>query len=92
MRPSKLIDKNYAQVNVTTADGQSQTGVRISESKEEIVLRNLAQLEPIKIAQDDIEEIVESQVSLMPENLTRQLKNRKQFNDLMKFVIETRKR
>ena len=54
LHPSKLIDKEYAQVSVQTSSGQVQTGVRISESEKEIVLRNLAQLEPIKIDQDDI--------------------------------------
>jgi len=92
LRPSKLIDKQYAQVSVLTDDGLVQTGVRISESKKEIVLRNLAQLEPITIDQEDIEEIMESKVSLMPENLTRQLKSRKEFDDLLKYIIETRKR
>jgi putative heme-binding domain-containing protein len=92
LRPSKLIDKEYAQVSVLTDDGRTQSGVRISESEKEIVLQNLAQLEPIKIVQDNIEEIMESDVSLMPENLARQLKSRKEFNDLLKYVIETRKR
>jgi len=28
----------------------------------------------------------------MPENLVRQLKNRQEFNDLMRYVLEVRKR
>ncbi len=90
--PSKLIDKEFAQVSVLTVDGKVQTGVRISESEKEIVLRNLAEPAPIRIDQDDIEEVIESKVSLMPANLARQLKSRKEFNDLMKYIIETRKR
>lgn len=92
LRPSKLIDKEYAQVSVLTIDGTVQTGIRISESDDEIVLRNLAAPDPIKIDQADIEVVKESQVSLMPENLTRQLKSRKEFDDLMKYIIEIRKR
>ena len=92
LRPSKLIDKEYAQVSVLTVDGRVRTGVRIAENDKEIVLRNLAEPEPIAIAQDDIEAVKESKVSLMPENLTRQLKNRKEFNDLMRYIIEIRKR
>ncbi len=92
LRPSKLIDKDYAQVSVLTADGKVQTGVRISESDEEIVLRNLAEPEPITIEQGDVEEVMESKVSLMPENLTRQLKSRKEFDDLLRYIIEIRKR
>ena len=47
LRPSKLIDKEFAQVSVLTVDGKVQTGIRISESEKEIVLRNLAEPEPI---------------------------------------------
>jgi hypothetical protein len=64
----------------------------VSENDDEIVLRNLAQPEPITIAQDDVEDVIESEVSLMPENLMRQMKNRKEFNDLLKYIIEVRKK
>lgn len=92
LRPSTLIDKEFAQVSVLTAEGDVVTGVRISENEKEIVLRNVADPNPITILRDDIEEVKESTVSLMPANLTRQLKSRKEFNDLMKYVIETRNR
>lgn len=92
LRPSTLIDKEFAQVSVLTLDGDVKTGVRISENDKEIVLRNVADPNPITIQREDIEEVMESKVSLMPANLTRQLKDRKEFNDLMKYVIETRKR
>ncbi|MFT7632169.1 MAG: putative heme-binding domain-containing protein [Mariniblastus sp.] len=92
LHPSKLIDKEYAQVKVLTLDGKLQTGVRISETKNEIVLRNLAEPNPITIAQDDIDEIVEAKLSLMPGNLAKQLKSRQEFDDLMKYIIEIRKR
>lgn len=92
LRPSKLIEKDYAQVSVVTLDGTVHTGVRISQDEKEIVLRNLAAPEPIKIAQDDIEDILESKASLMPENLARQLKSRREFDDLMKYILEIRKR
>ena len=74
LRPSKLIDKDFAQVSVLTVDGKVQTGVRISESEKEIVLRNLAEPEPIMIGQDDVEEVIDSKVSLMPENLSQAAK------------------
>jgi putative heme-binding domain-containing protein len=92
LHPSKLIDKAYAQVSVLTFEGKVHTGVRISESKKEIVLRNLAEPEPIKIKRDDIEMVNESKVSLMPEHLIRQLKSRKEFDDLLKYILEIRKR
>jgi hypothetical protein len=87
-----LIDKEYVQVTVITNDGKQQTGIRTSENDKEILLRNLAQPKPVSIKKDDIEEVFESPISLMPENLVRQLKNRQEFNDLMRYVLEVRKR
>ncbi|MDG1872781.1 MAG: GDSL-type esterase/lipase family protein [Mariniblastus sp.] len=92
LRPSTLIDKEYAQVKVLTLDGKMQTGIRISETDKEIVLRNLAEPDPITIAQDDIDDVMEAKLSLMPENLVRQLKSRREFDDLMKYVLEIRQR
>jgi len=87
-----LIDKDYVQVTVITNDGKQQTGIREAENDKEILLRNLAQPKPVSIQKDDIDEIFESPISLMPENLVRQLKNRQEFNDLMRYVLEVRKR
>jgi hypothetical protein len=92
LRPSKLIEKAFAQVNVITVTGKQVTGIRVSEDENEIVLRNLAQPDLIKISKKDIDEVLDSRTSIMPANLTRQLKNRGEFNDLMKYIIEIRKR
>ncbi len=92
LRPSKLIDKSFAQVVVITDSGKVYTGLRVSETDDEIVLRNPAQPDVIKLAKKDVEEIVPSKLSLMPAGLATQLKNRGEFDDLIKFIIETRKR
>ena len=65
LRPSKRIDKEFAQVNVITVKGKQHTGIRVSENDDEIVLRNLAQPEPLTIQKDDIEEMIDSRTSLM---------------------------
>ena len=92
LRPSKLIDKSFAQVNVVTIAGKQITGLRVSENKDEIVLRNPGQAELIKIAKKDVEEILESKTSVMPAGLTKQLRDRGQFDDLLKYILEIRKR
>jgi putative heme-binding domain-containing protein len=92
LRPSKRIDKDFAQVSVVTVDGKILTGVRVSENNDELVLRNLAQTKPIKIPADDIEEVLQSRTSIMPAGLAKQLKTRQDWDDLMKYVIEVRKR
>ena len=81
------IDKEYAQVNVQTDDGSIITGIRISEDEKGIVLRNVAQPNPITIPDETIEDVVESDISVMPEGLVRSLKNRQEFDDLIKYLL-----
>ena len=92
LRPSKRIDKEFAQVTVVTVEGKIYTGIRVSENDTEIVLRNLAQPEPLTLKKEDLEEVVNSRTSIMPASLARQLKTREEFNDLLKYVLEIRKR
>ncbi len=92
LRPSKRIDREFAQVTVMTHDGKIHTGIRVSESDDGIVLRNLAQPEPLTIPKADIDEVIESRTSIMPAGLAKQLKSREEFNDLMKYILELRKR
>ena len=47
---------------------------------------------PLAFRKDDLDEFFESPVSLMPEHLVAQLKNRQEFNDLMRYVLKIRKR
>ncbi len=92
LRPSKRIDREFAQVTVVTNDGKIHTGIRVSESDDGIVLRNLAQPAPLTIPKGDIDEVIESRTSIMPAGLAKQLKSREEFNDLMKYILELRKR
>jgi putative heme-binding domain-containing protein len=92
LRPSKLINKDFAQITVLDVDGKVHTGIRISEDEDEIVLRNIAAPGPITIKQDDVEDVNQSPVSLMPEDLAKQLKSRKDFDDLLKYILEIRTR
>ena len=87
-----MVDKAYASVTVYTLEGKTISGIRVSQDDKEIVLRNLAEPKPIKIKISDIEEdgIEVSKKSLMPAGLAKTLKNRQEFNDLMRYVLETR--
>jgi len=90
--PSKRIEEDFTQVTVLTIEGKVYTGLRISETDDELVLRNFAQPEPIKIRKDDIDDIANSRTSIMPAGLVKQLKSRKEFDDLMKYVLEVRQK
>jgi len=92
LRPSNRIDKEFAQITLVTNDGKIYTGIRVSETDQEIVLRNLAQPEPLTFRKADIEEVADSRTSIMPAGLAKQLKSRQEFNDLIKYVLEVRKR
>lgn len=92
LHPSQKIAKEFAQVTVVTADGKPVTGIRVSQSEDKIVLRNLASPKPIEIAMEDVDDLVESRVSLMPDKLVRLLNSRQEFDDLMRYVLEVRKR
>jgi putative membrane-bound dehydrogenase-like protein len=88
--PSRRIEPEYVQVTVVTAAGKQFAGLKAEENEREIVLRNLALPEPIRISRDEIDELATSPVSLMPANLTQLLANRQEFDDLLRYVLETR--
>ena len=90
--PSKRIEDDYKQLTVLTVEGKVFTGLRISETDDELVLRNFAKPEPIKIKKDDIDDIAQSNTSIMPAGLMKQLKSRDEFNDLMKYILEIRQK
>ncbi len=92
LRPSKQIDPAYAQVTVMLNNGKSITGIRLSETADSIVLKEVTKPEPQTIRKTEIDEVVESKISSMPAGLVKMLKNRTEFNDLMKYVLELRKR
>ncbi len=75
-----------------TVDGKQHTGIRVSDSENEVVLRSLAQPEPLTLKKDDIDEIFDSKISIMPAGLSKQFKSRREFNDLLKYIMEVRKR
>lgn len=92
LAPSKRIEKEYVQLVVVTDDGKQRIGMKVEENDGEVVLRNPVQPEPIRIAKKAIDEVLESPVSIMPAGLVRMLENRQEFDDLLRFVLETRSR
>ncbi len=91
LRPSNKIDKTFAQATVLTNNGKVITGLRVSESEKEVVLRSTADSKLIRISRSDIDEISDSKVSPMPVGLVTQLKDRQQFDDLVKYLGGLRK-
>lgn len=82
--PSKEIKEGYAAFTATTNAGQVYTGLKISANEREVVLRD-AQGKDITIPADEIDELVESRTSLMPEGVVAQL-SFQEFIDLVSFL------
>lgn len=72
LEPSKEIKENFATWTVTTKKGQVFNGLKISENKREVVLRD-AQGNDVRILGEDIDEQLQSKRSLMPDGLAAQL-------------------
>lgn len=82
--PSALIRKEYISYVVQTTDGRVLTGLMAAQTPGSITLVG-AKNERTTIPRERIESIQESPVSLMPENLLRQLKPR-QVRDLFAYL------
>ncbi|MDR3636632.1 MAG: ThuA domain-containing protein [Isosphaeraceae bacterium] len=70
--PSRSVEGNFKQYSVATKDGIVLTGVLTGESKTAIELGD-AEGKPHVVQRDDIEELVASPKSLMPEGFEKQV-------------------
>lgn len=71
--PSHKVDAKYVMQRILTVDGRTVTGVLQSEDDDNVtLLSNPEAKEPTVIAQDDIEAMVPSSVSMMPKALMDQ--------------------
>jgi putative heme-binding domain-containing protein len=83
--PTKAVKEGYHALRVETLDGKVFTGVKVRETKTELVLRT-AEDKEIVIPAKDIDEKKESR-SLMPDGLADAL-TRGELVDLVKFLSE----
>jgi putative heme-binding domain-containing protein len=83
--PNKAVKEGYHAINVTTVEGKVFTGIKVQETKTNIVLRN-AEDQEINLRIDQIEDRANSR-SLMPDGLTDALP-RQEFLDLVRFLSE----
>ena len=82
--PSLVIGPAYQAVTVITVDGRVLTGLLAEDSEQRVLLKTQGgKLETI--ARADVDEVVPSKLSLMPENLEQQLKP-EEIADLFAFI------
>ncbi len=93
LQPSKIITKGYESMAVLTVGGQVVTGMVLHQDDQKMVLRsgqNVDQL--VTIERKDIDKSQPSTKSNMPDGLVNELKNRQQFLDLLRYVIDIKER
>jgi putative heme-binding domain-containing protein len=89
LEPSKVIAKGYETVTVVTADGQAYTGLLGEDRKDALVLRDPTQDgKAITIPKDRIDQRQDASTSLMPEGLINTLSSRREFLDLVRYLVE----
>ncbi|WP_339909972.1 PVC-type heme-binding CxxCH protein [Symmachiella dynata] len=82
--PSNVIRKEFVSVIVQTTDGRVMTGLPISRDANQVMLVD-PQNKSVSISTSEIEELQESPVSLMPDNLYRQL-SAQELRDLFAYL------
>ena len=93
LEPSKTIKKGYETVLVLTLDGKTLGGTVVSENDGQVVIRDIQNVEKlITIKREDIDDIRPGKKSSMPAELADQLKDRKQFLDLLRYVLDLKTR
>ena len=84
LQPNRAIDNNYLGYSLRLADGTVATGILTTETATSITLRQQGGKELV-VARSDIDELVSSGLSLMPEGLERQIPPQ-EMADLVSFI------
>ena len=84
--PRRKVKEGFAAVTVATADGKIRQGYEQARTTAELVLRDPATAETVRIARADIEE-VRQEGTLMPEGLTESMTDTER-RDLVRFLLD----
>jgi putative membrane-bound dehydrogenase-like protein len=84
IEPSKKVDPKYVATTITTADGKIDVGLVLEKSNESITLL-VADGKQKTIPRDDIDELEQTNLSSMPENLASTLAPA-EFLDVIEFL------
>ncbi|MCA9173605.1 MAG: hypothetical protein KDB14_03885 [Planctomycetales bacterium] len=87
--PSKLIRKGFEAHNVATTDGEVLVGRILEQTPERITIRlSVGDMRAVTVPAGEVQRMVASTKSAMPDNLVDQLRDRSQFLDLVRYVME----
>ena len=82
--PSRSVEGNFRQYKVMTVDGKLINGMLAGETRTSITMIDLEGKE-ISVAREDIEELIASRKSAMPDGFEKQI-NEEQLTDLLEFL------
>ena len=82
--PSGVVRKEYQASQLATRDGRVLSGLIVEQSPEAIILRD-AKGQRTRVARSDVEELKDSDVSLMPESLYKEF-SPQELRDLFSFL------
>lgn len=83
--PNLVVGRDYQARIVLKADGQLVSGIPVEETPERIVLK-IAGGQTVSVPRDEIDEMQQSNDSLMPEGLETQM-TEQDFRDLVAFLL-----
>jgi putative heme-binding domain-containing protein len=89
LNPSAGISHSYEMYSLLTADGRTISGLLVSQTDEEIVLKDKDAVLH-KVPRSEVDEFAKQQKSLMPEDLQKQL-TEQQLVDLIEYLKTLRK-
>lgn len=84
--PNLVIGKDYQAYTAATVDGRVLAGLLVEDSQERIVLKVAGGKQEV-IPRDDLEAFKQSNLSLMPEDLEKQV-DEQQFRDLIAYLLQ----
>ncbi len=88
--PSAGISHNFENYIVLTTSGQVISGLKISETPDEVIIRTAEAIDR-KIPQDEIDDIKKSEKSIMPENLHHTI-DQKGLVDVVEYMMTLTKK
>ncbi|MDV6032605.1 MAG: c-type cytochrome [Phycisphaera sp. RhM] len=90
LAPSAGISHNYEHFSVLTEEGQVITGLKISQTDDEVVIRTADAINR-KIPSEDVVTIKKSEKSIMPENL-HHITGRQGLIDIVEYMMTLKKK
>ncbi|WP_166831755.1 PVC-type heme-binding CxxCH protein [Thalassoroseus pseudoceratinae] len=85
--PSRNVEGNFRLYNVLTVDGKVVNGMLAGETKTSITIVD-SKAKKIDVPREDIEELIASRKSVMPEGFEKQI-SEKELTDLLEFMTDT---